>query len=1412
MMKRGMMVAVVLGLAAVAAMGAGIVWDTDANGDSPYWITGESDVRTDGVLVYAHGGNVTVNQVSFRAFSSANAAGTDIEMPFGGGPYNDFGAPGIPPPYATLITSGVYKDTSAAIEITLNNLTAGASYQIQFWVTDSRNYGASRHETLSSAGGNTVTLKFQNAEPGALLNGQYAVGYFVADGATQDFQVTPNASAQMNAIQVRQLPAGDLFIVKADPPLVNAALMPWDQFVEKGKTAGCEVKANLGYTITAVYTNGVLLASPGDDIFAFALEDVQENIFVSADVARDFSVPLSYTGNSGNWSDAGKWASGLVATNGETARFVTQANQTISVDVPVLLGGLYMTQQQTFNAAGGDLTFADGAEIRAYHGNNTTTFNLPLKGTGGTITKRGSGGVSNNALNMRFAGLFEDFATVNLMGGWLESTAAGTVAISTGNVTLAGSRLTVAPSADTAAQTIAGGGTFTVGPGPNLITMTKHSTSTSFSLTLGGALAHLPGGVLPINRTGWDGTDTKIFLAQPPALVNGILPPWIVSANGVGERNHFVTYDATDGIVDVTTVDHSLAGAMDIAEVSANVSLADGTAFHALEVNNATVTLNGTLTLGDGTNPTGIALNQGTIQNNTIDIGASDLYIWSRNADGSNLKSVITGSGSVSFCSGLHPNWGTCQNLPFNPSSPCTYTGPTHISGTRVQVTTGHSPFGPGDIYIYGNESRIGGQMFIAGGCTIPNNLHISGFGADQDAAIRVAANATLLGTIEVMDYAAIQTYIDPLLLGNLIYGPGKLRFRNPHDGIGRSVTLTYPNTYAGGTEILSTTLQLDHIQGASTGPIELLNTNSRLRFNNAEDWVFTNRILGVGSLAKINTGRLTITDFRGQSTTMNELVIADGDVALPNVPWGFQNTAMNPASTLTILPGPPRTFTVSGNSSAANSLCNLSGPVSLIKNFGNTLTLGGTNTYSGATAIEGGTLQVLCADTFPAATALTFDNFATLDLNGFSQTVARFSGKGRVISAAPATLIFGDAQDTTFEGYIDGDLTLAKQGPGTATFAVSGTYTGDTLISGGTLRLSAFDRALPPPAIAPVALWLDASNTDSLDAAHDDPVSLWQDLSENGYAFETSTTLACAQPVVDGAKQNGLNMVRFSRTQQTRLEAWDCAPVPNIHSLAAVLIMTDADGGGGGNQGIFGRAAWGADHGIRKWNSGYAFEAPNGFYDNGGCFVNGTQTTAFIDKEPMLLVTMRNGDNNLADMALGSFYAADRAFSGWIGEVIGFSTVLSTSQRQQAEGYLRAKWFGTDPVPAASSNLLPTATSVILSNGATLDLGGTEQTVAELIGEGLVTNGTLTVTGRLAINANPDGSYDALAIAATLIAEQGAVIEITNPHLLSTGRIVIPCENLEGAFARVIPGRFSYTYANGEITLSNRATMILLK
>ncbi|MCJ2077091.1 autotransporter-associated beta strand repeat-containing protein [Methylobacterium sp. E-016] len=126
----------------------------------------------------------------------------------------------------------------------------------------------------------------------------------------------------------------------------------------------------------------------------------------------------------------------------------------------------------------------------------------------------------------------------------------------------------------------------------------------------------------------------------------------------------------------------------------------------------------------------------------------------------------------------------------------------------------------------------------------------------------------------------------------------------------------------------------------------------------------------------------------------------------------------------------------------------------------GGTQVLTGTNAYSGPTWILAGTLVDGAGGALSAASAFTLANGATLDLAGFDHRIASLAGAGTVTNngAAAVRLSVGGEGTTTFAGALaDGvsPIGLTKVGTGTLTLAGLGTYTGDTLITKGTLAIT---------------------------------------------------------------------------------------------------------------------------------------------------------------------------------------------------------------------------------------------------------------------------------------------------------------------------------------------------------------------
>jgi autotransporter-associated beta strand protein len=134
------------------------------------------------------------------------------------------------------------------------------------------------------------------------------------------------------------------------------------------------------------------------------------------------------------------------------------------------------------------------------------------------------------------------------------------------------------------------------------------------------------------------------------------------------------------------------------------------------------------------------------------------------------------------------------------------------------------------------------------------------------------------------------------------------------------------------------------------------------------------------------------------------------------------------------------------------------------------TVVLSGANTYLGDTNIFIGRLRVDGGDDrLPAATRVVMGagtNSTEFDLNGQSQEISGLSvasgataANNRVTNASgtPSTLTVNTptATPSTFDGVIEGNLTLTKTGEDTLTLNGSNSYSGNTLVNEGRLHIN---------------------------------------------------------------------------------------------------------------------------------------------------------------------------------------------------------------------------------------------------------------------------------------------------------------------------------------------------------------------
>ena len=151
---------------------------------------------------------------------------------------------------------------------------------------------------------------------------------------------------------------------------------------------------------------------------------------------------------------------------------------------------------------------------------------------------------------------------------------------------------------------------------------------------------------------------------------------------------------------------------------------------------------------------------------------------------------------------------------------------------------------------------------------------------------------------------------------------------------------------------------------------------------------------------------------------------------------------------------------TLTANSSAANSAQYLSEV--------NTVAIGttGLNAGTGTVTLSSGTFSLPAANRINDSTTLAIDSGASFQMKGFSETIGGLNGAGTVENesglANTSTLTVSNAAANTFSGMLrngdgigtDGTLALTKSAAATLILSGSNTYTGATIVSGGTVQL----------------------------------------------------------------------------------------------------------------------------------------------------------------------------------------------------------------------------------------------------------------------------------------------------------------------------------------------------------------------
>ena len=237
--------------------------------------------------------------------------------------------------------------------------------------------------------------------------------------------------------------------------------------------------------------------------------------------------------------------------------------------------------------------------------------------------------------------------------------------------------------------------------------------------------------------------------------------------------------------------------------------------------------------------------------------------------------------------------------------------------------------------------------------------------------------------------------------------------------------------------------------------------------------------------------------------------------------------------------------------------------------------------------------------------------------------------------------------------------------------------------------------RTFQPSDVPGCQLWLDAADQSSLTFSGSS-ITQWNDKSGNGYNMNTiagsSSTYWSGTPAYPtiGTSINGLQTVNFKA--QSGLK--QATTLDGVKNLFGIVRIAAPDGSGSApNYFLLGHDSvydWSANAYGDKFL--YAPIVPSGinnasaslFTSDANAVTNTAFQNVYLPSAPNVSLLSVSGITGTTRYQ-GICYDRD-IHIGWCGdlaEVLIFSTALTTSQRQQVEGYLAHKWGLTTPIPS---------------------------------------------------------------------------------------------------------------------------------
>ncbi len=735
-----------------------------------------------------------------------------------------------------------------------------------------------------------------------------------------------------------------------------------------------------------------------------------------------------------------------------------------------------------------------------------------LSGSGGAITKTGTGTLQLQAANTYSGGTTINAGTLSLSGsGSLASTGAVSVNSATSVFDISG------VTSSTTIGDLSGVATSSVTLGTKTLTFGTATTSTTFagSISDSGAVIKAGSGTAVFTGTNTYTGGTTINAGTLSLSGSGSL----ASTGSVSVNNSSSVFDIS-GITSSTTIG-DLSGVASSSVTLGAKTLTFGTATAsttfagvisgtngiAVKTGSGTAVFTGTNTYTGGT-----TINDGTLSlsgSGTLDAtgsvnvnsGTSVFNITAITPTGTTIgdlsgalsSSVLLGAKNLTF--GTATTTTTFAGVIDGTGGSISKQGSGAALFTAIQTYTGETNVFAGTLSLSGSGSIANSSGVNVNGGTFDISLTTTG-ATIQDLS-GVGGGFVTLGSKILTFGTASSLSFDGVISGS---SGGVVK-----EGTGTE-TFTNANTYTGGTTINDGTIALSgsgslattgavSVNGASavfdinlisasgaiigdlsgvTGSSVVLGSKNLTFGTTTPSTTFDGVLSGVdGSVTKQGSGAtiFTATNSYTGSTTVNSGTLSlsgSGSIANSsgvNVSGGsFDISATTTGATIKDLSGTSSgsitlgskilTFGTSASPTFDGVISGSGG--SIVKNGSGTETLTGTNTYTGGTTINAGEISLSGSGTLASTGTVTVGASGTLDIASASgaRTIGPLAGAGAVTMGSNQ-LTVNSTGSTTYAGNLSGTAGFVKSGGATLTLSGTNGFTGNVTISDGTLALS---------------------------------------------------------------------------------------------------------------------------------------------------------------------------------------------------------------------------------------------------------------------------------------------------------------------------------------------------------------------